>query len=98
MTSAFQSTTGGVMTVEAGAVTGDLELCTTLISDGVSVKVRYAGAAEWYAVEGSPAPFSAFPRRDHPAVHRRILRLLTIPGPVESGNETPVDLDRRSSP
>ena len=91
--SLFQSTTGGVTTVEAGAVTGDLELRTTIGPDGVDAKVRYAGAAEWYTVEGSPASPSAFPDRDHTAVHERVLRLLTTPGPVEQGNETPARLD-----
>ena len=84
--SVFQSTTGGVMTVEAGAITGDLELSTATTPGGVTAKVRYAGADEWYAVEGSPA---ALPEA---GAHERVLRLLTTPGPVELGNEMPVGL------
>ena len=54
--SAFASTTGGVMTEEAGAITGDLELVTRPTPDGSAVEalVRYAGARELYAVSGSP--------------------------------------------
>lgn len=92
--SAFQSTTGGVATVEAGAITGDLELSTRIKPDGVDARVRYAGADEWYAVEGSPAPRADFPGQDHQAIHRRVLRLLTTPGRVESGNELPARLGR----
>ena len=84
------------MTVEAGAITGDLELCTVLLPEGVGARVRYAGTGEWYAVKGSPAPPAAFPEADHPAVHRRVLQILTTPGPVEHGNEMPVQLQSRS--
>ncbi len=54
--SAFASTAGGVMTEEAGAVTGDLELLTRPTRDGRGVEalVRYAGARELYTVSGSP--------------------------------------------
>jgi hypothetical protein len=42
------------MTEEVGAVTGDLEVATRLLAaDGIEVTVRYAGAEEWYTVEGS---------------------------------------------
>ncbi len=92
--SPFHSTTGGVMTVEAGAVTGDLELGTVLVSEGVRASVRYAGADEWHAVEGSPAPRADFPEQDHRGIHGRVLRVLTTPGRVESGNELPVGLGR----
>lgn len=90
--SPFRSTTGGVMTAHAGAITGDLELSTILSAEGVEARVRYAGADEWYAVEGSPAPRAGFPSGDHPAVHQRVLQVLTTPGPVEHGNEMPVGL------
>ena len=92
--SPFQSTTGGVATVEAGAVTGDLELSTRMTPEGVRAGVRYAGADEWYAVEGSPATPANFPERAHPGIHAHVLRLLTTPGRVESGNELPVGLAR----
>lgn len=91
--SPFRSTTGGVTTVEAGAVTGDLELRTVPVSGGIAATVRYAGAAEWYAVAGAPVGPAAFPDPSHPAVHERILHHLTTPGPVKRGNEAPVGLD-----
>ena len=87
--SPFTSTTGGVMTEEAGAVTGDLELLTrpSEVEEGaVDVLVRYAGADEWYTVSGSPVP------GDPRARHEAVLTRLTTPGPVEGGNELPVDL------
>ena len=47
------STTGGVTTKEAGAVTGDLEIATRAEGDALEVSVRwYAGAEERYTVEG----------------------------------------------
>ena len=90
--SPFRSTTGGVVTIEAGAITGDLELSTILSSEGVEAKVRYAEADEWYVVEGSPAPREDSPEDDHPAAHQRVLQVLTTPGRVEYGNEMPVRL------
>ena len=44
------------MTDEVGVVTGDLEIATRLLNAGVfDVRVRYAGAEEWYTVAGSPS-------------------------------------------
>lgn len=96
--SPFVSTTGGVMTEEVGAITGELELLTIATPDGSAVEamVRYAGAQDLYTVSGSPvrAPtLSAHPDQvEHRATHERILETLTTPGRVESGNEMPVDL------
>ena len=90
--SAFVSTTGGVMTEEAGAVTGDLELLTRPSEagdGGLEALVRYAGAEEWYTISGSPVPTG---HEDHHAAHEAALVRLTTPGPVEGGNELPVDL------
>lgn len=88
--STFASTAGGVMTEEAGAVTGDLELLTRPGEEGlVEVLVRYAGAEEWYMVSGSPVP--AETGGPH-VTHETVLAQLTTPGPVEGGNELPVDL------
>lgn len=89
--SPFVSTPGGVMTEEAGAVTGDLELLTRpgeAGDGGLEVLVRYAGAGDWYNVSGSPVA----KLEDHRAAHEAILERLTTPGPVEGGNELPVDL------
>jgi hypothetical protein len=94
--SAFRSTTGGVMTEEVGAVTGDLELLTRPTPDGAAIKalVRYAGARDLYTVSGSPvrAVSDEPSEQDHRAVHDRILERLTTPGPTEYGNELPADL------
>ena len=96
--SKFASTVGGVMTEEAGAVTGDLELCTRPTSEagngGLEALVRYAGAEEWYTVAGSPLAKPAG-GEDHRALHEEALERLTTPGPVEGGNELPVDLRGR---
>jgi hypothetical protein len=90
--STFGSTVGGVMTEEAGAVTGDLELLTRPSEagdGGLEALVRYAGAEEWYTVTGSPVGTGG---GDHRASHEAVLARLTTPGPVEDGNELPVDL------
>jgi hypothetical protein len=90
--STFVSTVGGVMTEEAGAVTGDLELLTRpseADDGGLETLVRYAGAGEWYTVTGSPVGTRG---GDHRASHEAVLARLTTPGPVEDGNEQPVDL------
>ncbi len=85
------STTGGVMTDEAGAVTGDLEVSTRRDRENLHVSVRYAGADEWYTVAGSPVPLGD---RPSPAdVHERVVSHLTRPGPVVDGNEEPVSLE-----
>lgn len=48
--------TQGVMTIEAGAITGDVEIATEDNSEGVAVTIAYEGARDVYTVEGSPAP------------------------------------------
>ena len=94
--STFASTTGGVLTREAGAVTGDLEITTRPEGDDLGAFVRYAGADEWYTVEGSPidlaseAPPSADELRE---LHERVLSHLSRPGRVVDGNELPVSLE-----
>ena len=91
----FTSTTGGVLTDEVGAVTGDLELLTRPGEDGgVEVFVRYAGAEEWYTVSGSPVADPAEGGGPE-ASHEAVLALLTTPGPTQDGNELPVDLRTR---
>lgn len=51
--------TQGIMTVEVGAITGDVEIATEDGTEGVVVTVAYAGARDIYTVEGSPAPTGA---------------------------------------
>ena len=97
LNSTFVSTAGGVMTEEAGAITGELELLTGVTSDGggIEVMVRYAGAQDLYTVSGSPVHAVSKPpdqEVEHRAAHERILETLTTPGRVESGNEMPVGL------
>jgi hypothetical protein len=66
------------MTEEVGVVTGDLELRTTVSTDGVvSAKVRYAGAAEWYRVRGGSCRL--VDARDHAAVHSLLVGVLNRP-------------------
>ncbi len=90
--SRLDSTVGGVMTEEVGAVTGELELLTRPASEGaLEALVRYAGAEEWYTVSGSPLAMVAG-KENHRASHEEVLARLTTPGPVEEGNELPVDL------
>src|SRR5919199_1915676 len=57
--STFTSTIGGVMTEEVGPVTGELEVLTRAEERTLEVLVRYAGAEEWYTVEGSPISLAA---------------------------------------
>lgn len=45
---------GGVMTVEAGAITGDLVVETKQTARGLVVRAGYAGSVDRYRVEGSP--------------------------------------------
>ena len=85
------STTGGVMTDEAGAVTGELEVLTLPEAGLLEVRVRYAGAEEWYTVTGSPVPLSG-EGRDPRDLHERVLARLTGPGPVVDGNEAATSL------
>jgi hypothetical protein len=89
--SIFASTAGGVMTREAGAITGDLELATRVEGDRLLARVRYAGANEWYEIDGSPAPIEA--TRDPDEAHRLLIEHLGRPGPVTQGNEEPVSLE-----
>jgi hypothetical protein len=90
--STFTSTAGGVMTEEAGAVTGDLELLTRPSDEGtLEILVGYADADEWYTVSGSPLT-KFVGEDDHRAAHEALLARLTTPGPYEGGNELPVDL------
>ena len=90
------STTGGVMTEEVGAVTGELEVATRhLAAEDITVTVRYAGADEWYTVEGSPIELgkaSGLPPSKPRELHERVVRRLTTPGKVVDGNEQATSL------
>lgn len=90
--SSFESTTGGVMTVEAGAITGELEVATHPGSGALEVRVRYVGAEEWYTVDGSPVALESSAQPSLPGLHEHILNHLRQPGPVVGGNEQPTSL------
>ena len=85
--STFTSTTGGVMTEEAGAITGELELRCRPGPEGLHVAVGYAGADDWYTVSGSPVQAGG-----EDETPERVLRHLRTPGPVVDGNEGAVTL------
>jgi hypothetical protein len=76
------------MTDEVGAITGDLEVETHIESGSLAVRVRYAGAGEWYTVTGSPV----LPEEPGAELHERVVEHLTTPGPVVGGNEEAVSL------
>ena len=82
------------MTEEAGAITGNLEVAARTGATGVEVLVRYAGADEWYTVEGSPTePSNTLPPPELlRELHERVVRHLTTPGRVVDGNEEAVSL------
>ena len=92
LVSPFTSTTGGVMTIEVGAMTGDLELLThpTTDNSGIEALIRYAGAGDLYTVAGSPVRKAG--AETHRDAHQRTLKRLTTPGAVEDSNELPVDI------
>ena len=88
--STFNSTAGGVMTVEAGAVTGELELSTRPAEESLEVNVRYAGAEEWYTVGGGPVSLEE--GANPGGLHERIVAHLAEPGRRSRGNEEPASL------
>ena len=87
----FTSTTGGVMTEEAGAVTGELEVHTLAEAGLLEVSVRYAGAEEWYTVSGSPVPLSG-KEADPTKLHERVVACLSTSAENADGNEEPTSL------
>jgi hypothetical protein len=87
--STFTSTAGGVMTEEAGAITGELELLCRPEADRLHVAVRYAGTDDWYTVSGSPVRACG----DENETRDQLLGHLSTPGPVVDGNERAVTLE-----
>ncbi len=79
-TTVFKAPRGGVMTREVGVISGELELLTAAEPDGTLVlRIRYAGAAEWYTVDGGP--FRLHDPRDHEVLHEVLVSLLHRPQP-----------------
>lgn len=68
---------GGVMTDEVGVVTGDLTLRTELSGTGLTLRVQYKDAEEWYTVTGGKATLAD--PADLDAVHAIAVGLLNRP-------------------
>ena len=77
------------MTREVGAITGELDLETTLTAGRLKARIAYADADEWYTPRGSPLRCTSDDPRH---AHQQVLARLTTPGPIVRGNEQPVDL------
>lgn len=68
----------GVMTAEAGVISGELELCTACREDGaLTLAIRYVGAEEWYTLPGENHRLHDL--RDHEVVHRMLVAVLKRP-------------------
>ncbi|AOH54548.1 hypothetical protein ABE28_009320 [Peribacillus muralis] len=73
-TSIFTAT-HGVMTVEVGVISGELELLTTCDDEGIlTLAVTYVGAEEWYTLPGQD--YRLHDPRDHEVVHRMLATVL----------------------
>jgi len=68
---------GGVMTDEAGVITGELTLRTELSGATVTLRVQYKDAEEWYAVTDGTATLKD--PADLDAVHALAVALLHRP-------------------
>jgi len=68
---------GGVMTDEAGVITGELTLRTELSGATVTLRVQYKDAEEWYAVTDGTAALKD--PADLDAVHALAVALLHRP-------------------
>ena len=68
---------GGVMTDEAGVITGDLTLRTELSNGAALLRVQYKDAAEWYTVTGGKVALKD--PKDLDAVHKIAVALLNRP-------------------
>ena len=68
---------GGVMTDEAGVITGELTLRSELSGGTVTLRVQYKDAAEWYAVTNGSVP--VHDPADLAAVHATAVAVLHRP-------------------
>ncbi|GHE12053.1 hypothetical protein [Streptomyces alanosinicus] len=69
---------GGAMTVEVGVITGDLMVRTADTGQGTAtISVQYAGADEWYELQGSPVPL---PADSLATVHRAVVEAIRAGG------------------
>lgn len=78
LSTTFNATPDGVLTADVGVITGELELRSSRTDDGdVRLAIRYAGAAEWYALPGGP--FRLHDARDLETLHRALVAVLSRP-------------------
>lgn len=76
--SAISTLPGGVMTDEAGVITGQIDLETSLSPAGaVTMRARYTETDEWYAVSG--VQVSLHDPADLEALHHLAVQLLHRP-------------------
>jgi hypothetical protein len=68
---------GGVMTDEAGVITGELTVRSDLSGGRVVLRVQYKDAGEWYAVTNGAVPVND--PADLDAVHTTAVALLHRP-------------------
>lgn len=84
----FQSTPGGVLTLEVGVITGELEI---RLQDPaiLGLQIRYTGTTEWFTVAGNA---DGLPD-DSKQARLEVLRILTQdPGVDEDGNPIPTKM------
>lgn len=80
MTAALRTTfvarPGGISTVEVGTITGDVELESAPVDGGCRHRVRYAGADEWYRLEGEQDPVAVEDGADLARLHEALVDAL----------------------
>lgn len=78
LTSTFNASPDGVLTIEAGVISGELELNSSRADDGaLNLRIRYAGADEWYTLPGEG--YLLHDERDLEAVHQILVNVLRRP-------------------
>ena len=95
LTTTFTARAGGVPTVEVGTITGELELDTGLVDGRCHHRVRYAGADEWYRIDGEQEPPAGEDGTTLAALHEALVGSLRA-APGEACD--PVDPPHRSQP
>lgn len=88
LTTTFTARPGGVPTVDVGTITGELELESTLADGRCRHRVRYAGADEWYRLEGEESPTPVGDATDLARLHEALVDFLRA---VEGESSEPVD-------
>ncbi|MGO4458133.1 hypothetical protein AB4039_12625 [Streptomyces sp. M-16] len=62
---------GGVLTEEAGVLSGDLTVHTTWSGQEANVAVQYSGGSDWFTVTGSPVHCSS--EEDSRLLHQEVV-------------------------